>query len=340
MATRKKLLVVLGAGSSISQGMPSVGDIDRELQELASRTAANSQKPDYYRLLLKNRDNYYARAPELIHAQNDPNYEDILGDMYGLMNGILPKPFGDPILQWLIRADVFEGTGIARESGEENRVHFYAVQDQLTILFKQLADRFRRKCCDFETSADRSEKFSHYRAFFQGLSDDFDLGIYNLNYDTVAVTALPDYFTGFLKGGGDFVPIEICGRRRWRFIYHLHGSVHHTLERGSRVQFSSDFGDRIVWRGDLSNSKVFCDSADLRTSTDQRRMIRTTLIAGRWKLDQIQEEPFLSFYSSLPGHAYEADAVLICGYGFGDGHINNAITNMLRTRKPRPPSLY
>jgi len=71
-------------------------------------------------------------------------------------------------------------------------------------------------------------------------------------------------------------------------------------------------------------------------------MLMTSLIAGGWKLDQLQLEPYLTFYSSLPRHAYMADAILIAGYGFGDAHVNSILKNVLRTKassSKRPPVL-
>jgi hypothetical protein len=56
-------------------------------------------------------------------------------------------------------------------------------------------------------------------------------------------------------------------------------------------------------------------------------MPKTTLIAGRLKPDQLLNEPFQTYYASLVRHAYQADAVLIGGYGFGDIHVNRAIKN-------------
>lgn len=318
--------------------MPSVSALDKEMQDWAQKDAAQRGGVNYYQLLLENRESYYRDAHEVIKERNQTNFEDILGDMHALLNGILPKSFGDPILQWLLKAKVFENTTICPDSSETNRPHFNAVHDQLKTLFQQLARHVRRLSQEFERGSISSVPFSRYKALFSGLGEEFEFGIYNLNYDTVAITGLPDLFTGFSEDSGNFVPSEV-NRKQWGFVYHLHGSVHHCFEAGDNIQYSTNFGDKIVWKADLSQVDEFKDSGELRTSTDQRRMVPTTLIAGRWKLDQIQEEPFQSFYSSLPYHAYEADAILICGYGFGDGHINSVLSNMLHFRGRRPPVL-
>jgi hypothetical protein len=50
-------------------------------------------------------------------------------------------------------------------------------------------------------------------------------------------------------------------------------------------------------------------------------------------------EPFQSFYAALIRRVYEADAILIGGYGFGDVHVNRALLNRMRQPGERPPAL-
>jgi hypothetical protein len=352
MSQKKKLLVLLGAGSSLSQGMPSVGELDQKMQAWAAELVTGNidtyftdrivhkvtaGKPNYYEIALKNREAYYHGTPSYIQefARND--YERVLGDLHGFMNGLIKKPSGDPLLQWLQKADVLEGLNL--DFTDDSL--FYAVSDQIKGLCIALAGHMRQLSRDFENKAASLASFALYSTFLRGLKDHFDLGVYTLNYDTVALAALPDFFTGFdtSTDQGRFAPAEVHRRDRG-FIYHLHGSVHHSAEpMAQRPQNDRTLGT-IVWQKDLS--KCCDDRGDLRTATDQRRMVPTTLIAGGWKLDQIQEDPFQTFYSALPRHAHDADAILIGGYGFGDVHINSILQAMLRARTARgqrPPVL-
>jgi len=81
-----------------------------------------------------------------------------------------------------------------------------------------------------------------YTAVFEGLNREFDLGVYNLNYDTAALQAMPGAYTGF-NDKGIFEPTAVHTRRGWGFLYHLHGSVHHSLE--------GTFGNEIRWKDNL-----------------------------------------------------------------------------------------
>ena len=167
---------------------------------------------------------------------------------------------------------------------------------------------------------------------FETLRRSFDVGIFNLNYDTAALTAMPGAYTGFGDDGA-FNPHEVHARTEWNYVYHLHGSVHHSLNQANLGQ--------ICWRNDLL-AEGFVDGdggigPDLRS--EGRLFPKTTLLAGGFKLDQLLVEPFHSFHAALIRHVYAADAILIGGYGFGDAHVNRALHNRVSSLDGRPPVL-
>jgi len=131
---------------------------------------------------------------------------------------------------------------------------------------------------------------------------------------------------------GHLSPAGVHSRVDWDFVYHLHGSVHHSLV-APNVK-------RICWQADLAGKFFDTDEGvgpDLRS--ERRQFPVTTLIAGGFKLDQLLAEPFQSFHAALVRCVYEADAILIGGYGFGDTHVNHALKNRLATSGDRPPVL-
>lgn len=361
---KKKLLVLLGAGSSVKQGFPSTEALDAEVRKWAKECVAQRAPDpideyavrtgtDFFDLLWCNREAYCANfseeQKEIYEARTKPNYERVLGDLHALMNGVLPKPFGDPLFRCIPKAEVFAALRIAPDCGEldghgSNKV-FHAVQGQLQCLSNRLADRIRGNSHGFEISLSlgRGEaEFKPYRQLLQGLQREFDLGVYNLNYDTLALAALPGAFVGFDRKSGRFLAGEVLRRPEWDFVYHLHGSIHHWLHAGSHVMEDPDFGPRIRWQDDLTDlgGEDWVDSYSVTPQSDGKRVLLTSLVAGGWKLDQMQEEPFLTLYSGLPRHVHEADAILIGGYGFGDSHVNSVLRNVLRARRGhRPPVL-
>ena len=141
----------------------------------------------------------------------------------------------------------------------------------------------------------------------------------NLNYDTVARTALPEAFNGF-DSSGAFDPLCVSQRREWGFVYHLHGSVHHCIANNIGRPW-------IIWKEELGEEFTDYGIREVNMAQDFRPIPLTTLIAGGFKLDQLLADPYQTFYSTLVRHVHEADAILIAGYGFGDLHVNRALRN-------------
>jgi hypothetical protein len=343
---KKKLLMILGAGSSVAQNLPSVDEIDCMMKNWAKAMVAGPKtvytqssagsfittrpaagKPDYFKLAWENREGYYSSTPAFMEDVSRTNYERVLGDMHCLLNGFIEQPNGDPILHLLNRA--IDPT-VERD--------FDSVGFEIKTLCIQLAQYVRDKSVCFEKAKAGHIAFQNYCQLLAALAREFDLGVYTLNYDTVALTALPGFFTGFdpTLNPSPFQSHEVYQRRDWSFLYHLHGSVHHhTVPPGDRPS-ERKYPGEILWESDLK--KCLYDRGSLRIATDHRRMVPTALVTGGWKLDQIQEDPFQTFYSTLPRHLSEADAILIGGYGFGDAHVNAILESvMLNPRITRPP---
>lgn len=74
---KKKLLIILGAGSSIPSGMPSVSDLDTQMRAWSAVWADEHALPDYFGLLWGNVRRYYSAGDR--QRRPDPNFEKILG---------------------------------------------------------------------------------------------------------------------------------------------------------------------------------------------------------------------------------------------------------------------
>ena len=310
--TKPRLLVILGAGSSMPWCMPGVGEIDDLMKRWSREWTPEPQldlDQDVYSVLREASERYYRSN----HYGVRPNFERILGYMTALASWLSPPPFGNPIieavdggapaseLQWLSDpSDEYAGRNL--------------IMNQHAFLLEKLTHHMRELSIEFDA---RPSAISDYTEFFGRLRDRFELGVYNLNYDTVALSAWPDAYRGF-DCHGSFDPSGVIQRHQWEFIYHLHGSVHHCI---------ADHAHRIDWKDDLASE--FRDHGE--TAPDMAQDFRpaplTTLIAGGFKLDQLLADPFHTFHSCLVRHAQEADALLIAGYGFGDLHVNRSLRN-------------
>jgi len=144
---------------------------------------------DVYSVLWEATERYYRTNPYGIR----PNFERVLGEMTALASWLSPPPFGNPIIE------AIEGGGPVSAlqwlcSPSDEFAAKKLILSQQGILFQKLADHMRDLSAKFEA---RPSTNSDYVEFFGQLRDRFNLGIYNLNYDTVARNAWPDAYRGF-----------------------------------------------------------------------------------------------------------------------------------------------
>ena len=93
--SKPKLLVILGAGSSIPCGMPSVGEIDKLMRRWAREWKPEphvDSDVDVFNVLWEMAESYYGLNNYCIR----PNYEMVLGEMTALASWVSPSPFGNP----------------------------------------------------------------------------------------------------------------------------------------------------------------------------------------------------------------------------------------------------
>ena len=311
---KPKLLVILGAGSSVACEMPRVSDIDKQMK-IWSRKCQTSlpdrHEIDIFKELWDMVTCYYGTN----HYGIRPNYEMVLGEMTALAGWTSPSPFGNPLIEAVKGSSIAAPLTSLLDPSDPYRARKEIVSQQ-TFLLERLAGHMREKSKNLNF---QSDALSDYRKFRRRLQDRFQLGVYNLNYDTVAHAAWPEAFNGF-DSLGYFNPLRVSQRQEWGFVYHLHGSVHHCIEH----QVAKPW---IIWKENLD--EPFMDSGIPPVNMAQRfkPIPLTTLVAGGFKLNQLLAEPYQTFYSTLIRHAQEADSILIAGYGFGDLHVNRAIQN-------------
>ena len=326
MTTKKRLLFILGAGSSIPVGMPSVSDLGHRMKLWSEEWASQIGHPNVFTSLWDIIGAYYQSGD----ARNGPviNFEKVLGEMIALAHWMEPAPWGDTLRATACAGKKPPSVAFPMLSETDRYGATVPIIDQLSNLLARLAKHMRGKSRELDPTGSASQE---YKQLLDGLRDAFEVGIYNLNYDVAALSAWPDAYTGFGKNG-QFEPANVHRRREWSFIYHLHGSVHHS--------FQHQHGGSICWRDDLAKEETFFDDLDGRPTekrSEEKAFPQTTLIAGGHKLDQLLVEPFHSLHAALMRHIYEADAILIGGYGFGDIHINRLLQNRYGSTTARLP---
>jgi hypothetical protein len=283
--------------------------------------ATSVRAPDYLGDLWAQLTAYYSAGGGA--AGPGFNFERALGDLVALANWLKPAPHGNALKQIVGAPNLPPGLVFTTPHDFGPSGALFA---NVSVVMRELAIHIRSLSRGLSTS---SPQFTRYVSLLDGLRNRFEVGIYNLNYDNVALSAWPAVFTGF-DASGKFGPSAVHARLDWDFLYHLHGSIHHSL--------NFPFGGELIWKQDLAGT--FDDGGpghSTRDVSDGKGLPKTTLIAGGFKLDQLLMDPFLSFYSSLIRHIHSADAILLGGYGFGDTHVNAVLSKKMEAGTARNP---
>jgi len=310
---KKKLLIVAGAGASVEFGMPSVREIDRLFEEWAMEIAPGSgQDWSLYTIIKEFSHAYYSR-----NNRNRlgvlSNFERTLFTIQSL-HSIVSDREGQYNHNLGAFVDMRELPEIIKFRNEIGKVEGFDFHHLYSRLIDQLLQLFRSRCMILSTQ--KASELQRLTKLIDALQLHFEIGVINLNYDNVLLSASLGLKTGFNSDTGLFDK-RIVYSSGWNFIYHLHGSVHFDL-KGQKHDMH-----QIMWNQDLNST--FAQNSSGRgddTTTEGNSHIHSAIITGLDKTNQLLKEPFMTYYSQTVRFAYEADAILFLGYGFGDKHLN------------------
>jgi len=105
---KMKLLVILGAGSSMPCGMPSVADLDTKMKEWCREWReppyiseavgkVYCRGPGVYNDIWGIIEKYYRNSLNTVGWHRDVNFENVLGEMIALAHWVTPAPLGNPL---------------------------------------------------------------------------------------------------------------------------------------------------------------------------------------------------------------------------------------------------
>jgi hypothetical protein len=323
----KKLLIVAGAGASVEFGMPSVGEIDYLFNDWALEILP--LKDDNTKSLytwVKEQVENYASQNKRNRMGAIMNFESILftiQNLSGLHRDEDWQSFNNRIMPFVDLKDVPE----VMRFGQERIANGDDFAQLQSYLIDKLLVHIREKCSTLRN--DKSVELDLLSDFFNELKKKYEIGIINLNYDNVILSALPDIETGYDRRTGTFSRDRL-NSTNWNFCFHMHGSVHFDM-KGSETELH-----KIQWNDDLKS--VFSSNSSGRSGIDTTEgvhHIQSSIITGLDKANQILREPFGPYFMRIDHLVHEADAILFLGYGFADMHLNKMFPFMRTDGKLR-----
>ena len=176
---KMKLLIILGAGSSISYGLPSVPELDLLMDGWSEAWATQHSFPNYYKTLGQEARAYYASGKTGLRPAL--NFEKVLGEFVALAHWMTPPPWGDTLRQ------------VAAECAAPPSLQFPAPSDygpsvtlidQLRHLMMELARHIRGLSRRLDTV---SEPMRQIGVVLDRLREDFEVGICFRDDSTVTI---------------------------------------------------------------------------------------------------------------------------------------------------------
>lgn len=323
MTTRKKLLIVAGAGASMNLGIPTVSRVDELFFKwaLESYPLLDNRDQSLYTFVRDEINNYYSNGNGKI-----TNFEEVLYALLQLRNLSGDKYGTNPLCAFLTTRDFPFVKKFTIEKAVPSGFDFYNLA---SYLIDKLLEYFRQRCREVQST--HATEFVKFKNFMEFLNKDFEIGIITTNYDNLFKQALPSLYTGFDETVGEFLPKDIYTRNEWHFCYHIHGSVHFDQRNRQHHMHS------IFWNNDLTANFTSNSSGRSGQTTMEGSSLPTSVIvAGYDKSNQINRNPFRTYYSQIEKYVLDADALLFLGYGFGDFHLNKCFEHFRELVPKRP----
>jgi SIR2-like domain len=323
--TKKKLLVIVGAGASAHLEIPGTKQVGELLRQacLERYPLVSNPKSSIYHWLASEIENYRRAIPKPDLVET-PNFEELLYTVL-LLSTVSPDGFHTSSLGAFVG---MRNTPEVFLFGQAKSLRGYDWTQLGSFLADTIIDHFRQVCRSLETT--KADKIGELRQFFAKLAQCHNVAIVTLNYDDAIWRVLPTLETGFDPSDGRFDERRLFERRDWGCFIHLHGSVHFDMQiRGLDLH-------QIVWKQDLAGS--FAQNAAGRgqaVTTEGVLFPQSVIVAGYGKTQQILRRPFRTYYSELDRLVSGSDALLCLGYGFADLHLNGAL-GAYRDSRNRP----
>lgn len=322
-ASKKRALVLAGAGAALEFGAPSTADLTNAIEK---RVRANKW------MRHTGADHAYLEIQAILadYLQGGAcavNFERIYHCAHELLFTFKPtlgavneyRPILVPFIKRRFRSD--------------ERALRALVEHMAKFIFAELS----MVCENPKTSLDLLAKF------VARLRKDYVTRIYTTNYDDFLLQTAPDLYTGFpVPPSSDakcFDPQAFWEASDTDGVFHLHGSVHLGFPRPPPR--GSDLGT-LYWFDDRAKALELAESpygASGKCKMNGSEVIPTAVITGLDKLSCMQQQPFSHFYASMARDAMVADIIFVIGSGLADLHLNTWLSDA-RRRNPVPPLIF
>lgn len=184
---------------------------------------------------------------------------------------------------------------------------------------------------EYDNQFSVSDDHDWYKSFWNELNQRMSLDVFTLNYDSTIQHSLQENFNDGFEAVDDasykrFNPKIILETKKSR-VLNLHGQINYGYlndKDPNRFALEDDFSDlykfqcfaeaKSTWFGRSSNYAQSGDIAQI-----------SPILTGLRKTDKLLTYPMSVYNNILINSIYTNPNLFICGYSFGDKHINKII---------------
>jgi len=347
--SKKRNVLLLGAGAAISWGGPSTSQVtDLILGRLEPDTARNTDL-NFTNLIYNFLHIKYSQDPTYKEAKI--NFEDIINVVEELILFYYEeeKEGGKHILPHFF--DIKPDFKRDLEACFKNEETIYEnLLGSLRDIFSSISSRVHRyswhysdanfKILPCEQHIDlcgRNERsyligLFHSWAIKIGLDQSF-IRAYTLNYDKLYKVLFEDFLNRICETGAEIFegfknnsPLarDIIFKRNQHCHFNLHGSIYwHPIEKNTQALPDSHF---IIDNAPYSRSEGGTSMVELEQG---KPFLNSNIIAGFKKMQRSFISPFKQMHASFEMDCLDGDEIYIIGYSFSDLHINAGLKSAL-----------
>lgn len=325
-ATKKRAVIIFGAGASVEFGIPSTSDLTKLIEkDIFEDELLKIRSGDEIYKAIKTELSNYLSSPSSV------NFENIYHCAHELFHLAPESVGGTDRFKPLLVPFMQNITGMDRKGLRRLE------RGMLASIYSNIS-----RSCEAPTYP-----LSSLRDFLTTMSEKYTTRIYSTNYDDLPLQAVGNniqYHTGFIPfidGLSKFDSKYFWGNWNVDALFHLHGSVRISYLKESLNAYSELAEEGELFLFDDRTKALELSGAWVRGNRrmDGGGLELSPIITGLDKLSRIQQSPFCYYYASLGRDLIEADAIFIIGSGLGDLHINTWLHES-RKQEPKPSLIF
>lgn len=324
---KQKITLLFGAGAAIPWGGQSAFQLTESIISKSSIAKTSSGK-NLVQYIIDVLADYHKTESQNI------NFEQVLNVLELLYEFFYEKDSGNPMQftpDWPglfniiadVDKEIKEDRDQAYKSTTSNKRKGYTILKAYKDVVNIIYGHIMTYSANFNNS--NYNLNTKITAFINFLRPKFILRAYSLNYDNMLSEVLnyENVYNGFkLASNNEYDYSKIINNEDIDVFYNLHGSFN----------FDVTYSLRPTGRPRITFTKTPLNVPfnDLVVQDEsKRRLIVSPIITGQQKVYYSLFEPFNAFLHAFRKDCLSSDIIIIVGYSFSDGHINDCLINGL-----------